>query len=94
MTDDLRDEIALALHHHLKWDDDTPDDEFTCCADAVLAIPVIADAVALAELCAPLTIEQVARALRLARARLKVVAFPNMALGDDEKAIATWEDKR
>lgn len=89
MNDDLRDQIANVISDHA-----TPRAVHPWTvgnmADAVLALPAIADAVALAELCAPLTVEQVARALELAAQSIDVGWFPT----DDEKAIASWEDKR
>ena len=64
--------------------------QLTAVLNAQLAIPAIADAVALQRLCAPLTIEQVARALEMAAQSVDLGWFPT----DDERALLAWEDKR
>lgn len=87
---DLRDQIALTIGHGLSARCDRCDNEWVI-ADAVLALPAIADAVALAELCAPLSIEQVAIALRTAQ---DFMSLWSRDLVDGELAIAAWEDKR
>lgn len=88
---DLRDQIANVISDHT-----TPRAVHPWTvgnmADAVLALPAVADAVALANLCAPLTIEQVARALRIANGWVN--AERCFRQDDDEKAIMEWEDKR
>lgn len=81
--------------------------QLTAVLNAQLALPAIADLVAihealidaphisyalkLAELCAPLTVEQVARALRFSSRGLSI---RQDIITDDEKAIVAWEDKR
>ena len=107
MTTALRYQIAEACHPVKIVGRGTVSRSKLEMADAVLALPAIADLVAirealidaphisyalkLAELCAPLTVEQVARALRFSSRGLSI---RQDIITDDEKAIVAWEDKR
>lgn len=91
MTTDPRDEIAAAIHGQWCGCGEIPHEVDRAATAAVLALPAIADAVALAELCAPLSIEQVAIALRTAQ---DFMSLWSRDLVDGELAIVAWEDKR
>ena len=99
MSDDLRDAIAqlLCADDNFNWAGESWDvcgepvqDWWRSKADAVLAMPEIADMLALKRLVNGLTIKQVARALRFSSYIFRQERYD--IDGDDEKAISQWRE--